>query len=124
MLPNTHVSFYQHVCFVHLVRLFSVIQHSYYSGALKWILFTTTSCFVLYYTYRYLLYGCSCYSFLLVYVGKHLYDKYLNNEPYENNSNQLRCSSKSQFNTIVYLRVPYVMKFLLCTPTGEMHIIE
>ena len=60
------------------------------------------------------------YSFLLVYTYKHLYNKYLNNEPYENKSNQL----KSQFYTIVYLWVPYVVKFLLCTPTGEMHIIE
>ena len=63
---------------------------------------------------------CSYYSVLLVYTDEHLYDKYLNNEPYENKSNQL----KSQFYTVVYLRVPYVVKFLLCTPMGEMHIIE
>ena len=46
------------------------------------------------------------------------------NEPYENKSNQLGCLGKSQFCTVVFLWVPYVMKFLLCTPMGEMHIIE
>ena len=39
--------------------------------------------------------------------------KYLNNEQYENKCNQL-C-------TVVYLQVPFVMKFPLCTPTGEMN---
>ena len=42
-----------------------------------------------------------------------IYMKSMNNEQYENKCNQLR--------TIVYLRVPFVMKFLLCTPTGEMN---
>ena len=28
---------------------------------------------------------CPCYSFSLVYAGKHLYEKYLNNEQYEKN---------------------------------------
>ena len=76
---------------------------------------------------------CPRYSFSLVYVdkhlyekylnnegkhlyekylnneGKHLYDNYLNNEPYENKSNKLGCLGKSQLCTIVYLQVPYVM---------------
>ena len=67
---------------------------------------------------------CPCYSFSLVYANKHLYDKYLNNESYEYKSNQLRGLRKSQFYTVVYLQVPYVMKFLLCTLIGEMYIIE
>ena len=106
----------------YLVRLLNAIQHSCYDGALKWITFTATFCSVLYCIYEYIIQ--SCYSFSLVYADKHLYDKHLNNEPYENKSNQLECSGKSQLCIVVYLRVPYVMKFLLCTPKGEMHIIE
>ena len=54
---------------------------------------------------------CPYHSFSLVYADKHLYEKYLNYEQYENNCNQ--------FCTIVYLWISFVMKFLLCTPTRE-----
>ena len=33
------------------------------------------------------------HSLLLVYAGKHLYEKYLNNEQYENTSNQLNAKA-------------------------------
>ena len=56
MLPSTPVSCYQHVCFILLVHLFSVIKHSYSIDIIKWIPFTATSCSVLYCTYGYLLY--------------------------------------------------------------------
>ena len=55
---------------------------------------------------------CSSHSLLSVYAGKYLYVMYMNKIIYEIKSNQL-CS-------VVYLRVPSVTRFLLCTPTGDV----
>ena len=76
-------------------------------------------CIVLYLWVPIVLYPC--YSFLLVYSSKHLYEMYLNTEQYEHKSNQLGCEGIPLLYTIVYLRAPSVMKFLLCTPMGEMN---
>ena len=46
---------------------------------------------------------CLSHSLFPVYTGKHLYDKYMNNEAYENKGIQL-CS-------VVYLWVPFVQDF-------------
>ena len=46
---------------------------------------------------------CPSHSLLLVYTGKHLYDKNLNNEQEESIRNQLRF--------VMYLRVPSVQDY-------------
>ena len=71
--------------------------------------------FVRYYTISYLwapIMLCPSHSLLPVDTGKYLYVVYMNNMIYEIKSNQL-CS-------IVYLRVPSITRFLLCTPSGDM----
>ena len=89
IVPNTSVSCDRHVC--------SVLQHSY--------IVLRHSCFVLHtrlFNALALMFNTVPYfqvpivlrpshSLLLVYADKYLYDVYLNNEPYEHISNQLRC---------------------------------
>ena len=61
------------------------------------------------------------HSLLLVYASKYLYDKYLNNEIYENKV--INSDAKTYLSFVLYLRVPSVKRFLLCTPTGDMNTL-
>ena len=65
---------------------------------------------------------CPSHSLLLVYAGKHLYESYLNNEQYEDKV--IGSDAKtSQFCIVVYLWVPSIKRFLLCTPMGDMNTL-
>ena len=61
---------------------------------------------------RVLIVLCPSHSLLPVYAGKYLYVVYMNNMRYE--------IKVIQFYSVVYLWVPYVTRFLLCTPTGDV----
>ena len=43
---------------------------------------------------------CPCYSFSLVYVGKHLYVKYMNNEQYEK-KNVISSDTKAYLSSVL-----------------------
>ena len=89
VLPSTSVSCDKHVCLVlqHsniVLRHFCFVLHARLFSASA-LLFNI----VLYLHVPIVL--LPSHSLLLVYVGKYLYDVYLNNEPYENKSNHLGC---------------------------------
>ena len=57
---------------------------------------------------------CPSHSLLLVYTGKYLYDKNMNNEQEE--------SIRNQFCSVMYLRVPFVQD--LCLNSYERYEIS
>ena len=66
---------------------------------------------------------CTCYSFLLVYVSKHLYEKYTNKDRYAYENKNLRCINILLYRIVVYPRVPSVPNYMICTSTREMNMM-
>ena len=87
-----------------------------------------TPCSVLRHSYtvlylRVLTVPCTCYSFLLVYANKHLYEKYMNKDQYAYKNKNLRCISILLYRTVLYPRVPSVSNYRICSPKGDMNMM-
>ena len=60
---------------------------------------------------------------LLVYVCKHLYERYMNKDQYAYENKNLRCISILLYRIVVYPWVPSVPNYMICTLMGEMNTI-
>ena len=66
---------------------------------------------------------CTCYSFLLVYADKHLYEKYTNKDMYAYEYKNLQCINILLYHTVVYPRVPSVLNCMICTSTRDINMM-